>query len=58
MTVPAGSCLPESYGDLELVLIRHVDTPADQDRDIDEPFEDMIEATKARQIFFDAGPGV
>jgi len=54
MTVPAGSCLPEIYGDLELVVIRHVDTPADQDRDIDELFEDMIEAAKARQIVFDA----
>lgn len=53
MTVPAGSCLPESYGDLELVVIRHVDLPADQERDIDELFKDMIEAAKARQIAFD-----
>jgi len=54
MTVPAGSCLPESYGDLELVLIRHVDTPADQDRNTDELFKDMIESAKARQLAFDA----
>jgi hypothetical protein len=52
--VPAGSCLPVSFGDLELALVRHVDVPADQDRDIDELFEDMIEAAKARQIVFDA----
>lgn len=55
MTAPAGSCLPESYGDLEFVVIRHVDTPADQERDIDALFDDMIEAAKARQIDFGDG---
>ena len=58
MTVPAGSCLPESFGDLELALVRHVDVPADQARDVDELFNDMIEAAKARQISFDPEPEI
>lgn len=58
MTVPAGSCLPESFGDLELALVRHVDLPADQDRDVEELFNDLIEAAKAWQISFDPEPEI
>ena len=58
MTVPAGSCLSESYGDIELILLRHVDAPADQSRDVDEVFDDMIMAAKERQISFSDEPGL
>jgi hypothetical protein len=54
--VPAGSCLPESCGELEVVVLRHVDTPATADRDTNALFEEMIDAVSARQIDIDEEP--
>ena len=58
VTVPAGCCLSESCGDIELILLRHVDAPADQSRDVDEVFNDMIMAARERQISFSDEPGL